>query len=670
MAIKISELAEKLGIPTKELRAKIAEAGFTVAPRANLIKEDLANEILKKLQKEPIEEKFPESKEESRSSVPPSPIPSGIVLPKVLTVKELAEKIGVSVAKIITQMIKNGIVATINDLIDFDTAAIISYDLGIEVSQEPEPEEKTKPVKENLVLEQRIPRPPVVTVMGHVDHGKTTLLDFIRKTSVTSTESGGITQHIGAYQTEVKSKKWEGTRLITFLDTPGHEAFSAMRAHGARVTDIIVLVVAADDGVKPQTIEAIDHAKAAGIPPIVAINKIDKPEANPDRVKRELSELGLVPEEWGGRTIMVPVSAKTGQGIEDLLEMILLLADVQNLVADPTQLATGVIIESKLSRSKGPTATVLVQNGTLKLGDIVVIGGEIIGKIRLLQDYLGHRIKEAPPSTPVRIAGLENVPQFGSKLQVFENLARAKQYILETAKQKGVKKLTRKIGIAELSEAIKAGKIKELKIILKADVMGSLEAIESSISNLKTEEAAPKIIHKGVGNINESDVMMAQASEALVVGFKVGIAPAAKKIADSLGVKISIYEVVYEIFDDISAALSGLLEPEIIETITSKSRVLKIFKDSRADKILGVRVLEGKIKKGALARIKRNETLVAEGKVTSLRQGPEDILEAKKGLECGVGFLISGAPTEGKITVLPDDIFETYIQEEKIRKIH
>lgn len=668
MATKITDLAKKLNMSTKGLRGKMAELGIELPPRAQNIPDDIARKIAFNLKRQADESPTIEPSELTPTPVVEElPPRSGIPLPSALTVNELAKKINVPIAQIITHLLKNGIMATINDLIDFEVAAIIADDLGVEVYKEDEGVAKiNKPLATggNLSL-----RPPVVTIMGHVDHGKTTLLDFIRKTNVVAEESGGITQHIGAYQAEVKSKKWEGKRLITFLDTPGHEAFTAMRAHGAQITDIAVLVVAADDGVRPQTVEAINHAKAASVPIIVAINKIDKPGADIEKVKRELSEHNLLPEDWGGSTVMMPVSAKSGLGVEELLEMIILLADMLKLKADPAAPATGVVIESRLSMDKGPIATVLIQNGTLNIGDVFVVGDHILGKVRLMQDFVRKRLKQAPPSTPIRIAGLEAVPRFGDTLQVFPTTGEAKKYILDVAKTRGRKTIGKKIGIAELSEAIRAGQIKELKIILKGDVTGSLEAIESSITNLKTEEVAVKIIHKGVGSINESDVMMAQTGECLIIGFRVGIIPSAKKMADAAGIKISIYEVIYELLDDITAALSGLLEPEIVEEDIGQGRVLKIFKDSKIDKILGVRILDGKFTRGAFIRLKRGEAVVAEGKITSIKRETEDVQEVSKGIECGVGILFRLPPEQTKVKVLEDDIIEAFTREEKIRKI-
>ena len=664
MTTKITDLAKKLNMSSKGLRGKIAELGIPLPPRAQNLPDDIARKIIYTLKNQERPEEVVKTEETIQIVEQPK---IGVPLPGTLTVNELAKKISVPIAEIIKHLLKNGIVATINDYIDFDVAAIIADDLNVQVYKEEEGFKKIeRPIASGGNL---IPRPPIVTIMGHVDHGKTTLLDFIRKTNVVSEESGGITQHIGAYQADVKSSKWEGKRSITFLDTPGHEAFTAMRAHGAMITDVAVLVVAADDGVRPQTIEAINHARAAEVPIVVAINKIDKPGADPEKVKRELADQNLLPEEWGGNTIMLPVSAKSGQGVETLLEMIILVADMLKLKADPDVPATGVVIESKLSMDKGPLATILIQNGTLSVGDVVVIGDHIIGKVRLMQDFTRKKLKQAPPSTPVRIAGLDSVPRFSDTLQVFPNVGEAKKYILESAKAKGRKTIGKKIGIAELSEAIRAGQIKELKIILKGDFMGSLEAIESSLLNLKTEEVAVKIIHKGVGSINESDVMMAQAGQGLIIGFKVGIIPAAKKLADAASIKISIYEVIYELLDDITAALSGLLEPEIVEEEIGKGRVLKIFKDSKTDKILGVRILEGKLQRGALIRIKRNEEVAARGKITSIKRETEDVQEATKGIECGIGVLFQLEPGQTKVKILEDDTVEAYIREERIRKL-
>jgi len=471
----------------------------------------------------------------------------------------------------------------------------------------------------------------VVTVLGHVDHGKTTLLDAIRHTNVAAGEVGGITQRIGAYQVEVDGKK------ITFIDTPGHEAFTAMRARGAQVTDIAVLVVAADDGVMPQTLEAIDHARAAQVPIIVAINKIDKPEANVERVKRQLAEIGLVPEEWGGNTICVPISAKKGIGIEDLLENILLVAELEGLKANPNRPAVGTVIEGKMDEKRGPVATVLVQNGTLHRGEIIVID-DIYGRVRAMFNDRGEPIDEAPPSTPALILGLPEVPTPGLLFEVVRNEREAKAIVEKRRAEKAAPKpAPQAITLEDLHRRMQAGEVKELNVILKADAFGSLEPIVTSLDKMSTEDLRIKIIHKGTGNVSESDVMLAVASKGLIIGFNVDIDPAARALAENEGVEIRLYQVIYHLLEDMEKALKGLLEPEIKENILGHAQVRAIFKVAKGQ-VAGVYVLDGVVVRGARARIFRNGELVYDGKVSSLRRYTEDVKEVRQGFECGVGL--------------------------------
>ncbi len=574
----------------------------------------------------------------------------------VLSVREFAEALNLSVTQVISKLVQNGVMATINELIDFDTMSIIADELGIDLAQE---EKKTqildspKPVKKNLKA-----RPPVVTIMGHVDHGKTQLLDAIRHTDVIATESGGITQHIGAYQVTLKQenkKSAQKERTITFLDTPGHEAFSAMRAHGANITDVVVLVVAANDGVKPQTQEAYAHAKEAKVPIVVAINKIDLPDADVEKTKRQLADMGLLPEGWGGKIPMVEVSAKLHQNIDKLLEMIILVADLEDLKADPTLSAAGVVIESHMQAGMGPIATILVQEGTLHLGDPIVIG-QTYGKIRIMENYLGKKIKEALPATPVRVAGLQDIPDFGDRFLAVENDKIAKELV----KTKTIKRKVLSIG--ELSRDIREGKVKELKIVLKADVAGSLEAIKNSLKNISTLKVKINVIHEGVGDITESDVNMAVASEALVIGFRIKAQIEVMNLANREKIKISIYDIIYQLLDDLAATLSGLLEPEIIETEVGRLQVLAVFKTSKSEKIIGGRVTTGKIENGVEARIVRDRDNVGTGKITNLQQNKKDMSEVLEGFEAGL-------KVETTAKILVGDSIECYKKEERVRKL-
>lgn len=589
-----------------------------------------------------------------------------VEIPSVLTVKDFAGYLNVPVTQVIATLMKNGVIANINENIDAETAMIIGDELNFDVKEKIEPSPPT-PVaaEEKEETGQRVSRPPVVTIMGHVDHGKTTLLDSIRRTNVVATESGGITQHIGAYQVEVrpsgepKSRDGEAdrgiSRLITFLDTPGHEAFSAMRAHGAAITDIVVLVVAADDGVKPQTVEAINHARAAGVPVVVAINKIDVPGANPERVKQELAERELIPEEWGGKTVMVPVSAKKNEHINELLEMILLVADVKELTTNPNKPATGVVIESHMQAGVGPVATVLINDGALHQGDSVVIG-HTYGRIRFMEDFRGRRIKTAIASTPIRVAGLQDVPNFGEPLITVESEKVAREMTQ-------VKSAVRAhIGMAEVSEAVSKNKLKELKIILKTDVQGSLEAIHSSIGQLGSQEVSVQIINEGVGNISESDVNMAAATNALVIGFRISITPPVRQLVERLKVKVSLYEIIYQLLDDLYAALSGLLEPEKVEVKLGTAEILKIFHSTKTEQIIGARVTSGKLVVGAKVKVIRLEEDLGEATIKTLKREQENVDTILGGIECGIGLA-------GEIKINEGDILQAYQIEERVRKL-
>lgn len=579
-----------------------------------------------------------------------------VELSAVLSVREFAEALKLPVTQIIGSLVKNGVMANINESIDFETMAIIADELGYEAKLKAEADTQKADSIERKNLETR---PPVVTVMGHVDHGKTKLLDAIRSTDVVATESGGITQHIGAYQVSIKTKEQKNVRIITFLDTPGHEAFSAMRAHGANITDVVILVVAANDGVKPQTLEAASHAKEAGVPIVVAINKIDLPDADIERTKRQLADIDLLCEEWGGTTPMIGVSAKENKNIDELLEMVLLVADLKELKADATVSAGGVVIESHMQAGQGPLATVLVQEGTLRLSEPIIIG-QTYGKIRIMENYLGRKIREAGPSTPVRIAGLQDLPNFGDRFQVVGNEKQARELV-------STKSIHRKVlSIGELSKDIAEGRIKELKIVLKADVAGSLEAIKTSLANISTaaekSEVKINLIHEGVGDINESDVNMALASEALVIGFRVKAGADVANLARRENIKISLYDIIYQLLDDLTAALSGLLEPEIIETEIGRLEILGVFKVSHHEQIVGGKVISGRIANKSEVKITRDKENIGEGKIIHLQQNKKDTSEVLEGFEAGLKV---ETPTKIKV----GDVLECYEKQEIMRKL-
>jgi len=589
--------------------------------------------------------------------------PKEIEIPERITVRELADLMGCSPIELIKELMNAGVMANINQQIDYDTAAIVAEDMGYKVKEPspPEPEvvveqeEPTQPVRRREYSEEELPylreRPPVVTVLGHVDHGKTSLLDAIRQTNVQAKEAGGITQHIGAYQVFV------GDRAITFLDTPGHEAFTAMRARGASVTDIAVLVVAADDGVQPQTREAIDHARAAGVPIVVAINKIDLPTANPDLVKQQLADLGLVPEDWGGETICVPVSAKTREGLDVLLEMILLVAEMAELKANPQRAAEGVVLEARLDRSRGPTATLLVEEGTLRVGDALLLD-TTYGRIRAMFDYRGRPLKEATPSTPAVVIGLRDVPQAGTKFQVVENERKARELAEARAQEAQAVRTAPALSLEEIYAQAQEGAVQTLNLILKADVQGSIEPIRNSLEKIEVSDLKVRFIHEGIGNVAESDVMLAAASKAIIIGFNVGVDPSAQRLAETEGVEIRLYDVIYRLIEDVQLALQGMLEPEYEEVVQGKAVVRQVFRVPRVGKVAGVQVIEGKALRNAKVRVKRGEEVIFDGEVASLKRYTEDVREVGTGLECGVGV-------EGFGDFQEDDILEFYTTEAK-----
>ena len=576
-----------------------------------------------------------------------------IKIPDEITVGELASRLKVQAAEIIKRLMSVGVMASISDVIDYDTAALVAMEIGAKVEKEVfvtieerlfEPEEDKD--------EDLVKRSPIVVVMGHVDHGKTSLLDAIRKTNVTTGEAGGITQHIGAYQVRINGE------AITFLDTPGHEAFTAMRARGAQVTDIAVLVVAADDGIMPQTVEAINHAKAANVSIIVAINKIDKPTANPDKVKQELTEYGLVPEEWGGDVICVPVSAKTGENIDTLLEMINLVAEVQELKANPNRMATGTVIEARLDKGRGPVATMLVQNGTLHTGD-VIIAGAALGRVRVMLDDRGNRIQAAGPSMPVEITGLAEVPAAGDTFHAVEDERLAKE-LVEQRKQEAKEQqfsAYRKVTLDNLFSQISEGEMKELPIIVKADVQGSVEAVKQSLEKISNEEVRVKVIHGAVGAVSESDVMLANASNAIIVGFNVRPDPVAKEMAEREDVEIRLYRIIYDAINEITDAMKGMLTPKYRDVDLGRAEVRQVYKISSVGTVAGCYVLDGKLARNAKIRVVRDGIVVAEDEMSSLKRFKDDAKEVAKGYECGVTLEKFADIKEG-------DIFEAYITEE------
>lgn len=581
--------------------------------------------------------------------------PRVLELPGAVSVRQLADMLQMSSIDVIKRLMRRGIMANINQVIDYETAAAVVQGLGYE----PHPQAKSAKRQASVVGEIKRqqatgeesglkPRPPVVTMMGHVDHGKTSLLDAIRKGNAAAGEVGGITQHIGAYQVEVNGQK------ITFLDTPGHEAFTAMRARGAQVTDIAILVVAADDGVQPQTLEALGHARAAGVTVMVAINKIDKPTANPNMVKQQLADAGLICEDWGGDTICVGTSAKTYTGVNDLLENLLIVAEIENLRANPLRPAVGTVIEAKMDKTRGPVATVLMHDGTLKVGDIVAVG-TTWGHVKAMVSEAGKRLKRAEPSTPVEILGLAVVPQVGDTMKAVpnehtaENLAKQREQEIEGAK-------TRAVNLENLFEQINAGKVKELNIILRADVQGSIEPIKTSLEQLSSNEVKVRIVHAGTGNINESDVMLAVASKALIVGFNVGIEPGGKRVAEAEGINIHIYDIIYSIVDDVAKALKGMLEPKYADVVQGRAEVRAVFSAGKKQNVAGIYVTEGTLSRNDKVRVVSAGKVLADTTATSMRRFKEDVVELARGFEGGVGL-------EGFNDFTPGDILEFYRKE-------
>ncbi len=628
----ISTLSKQLNMSSQQLRYKIREAGFFVSPKANKIDNQLAKQILNTL-----------SQKKAESAKPTEP--KDVTLPKVLSVKELAAKLGLDITVVIKKLIQNGVMATINEEIDYDTATIVATDLGFNVSETPEATARlglgyvADELKKELAAtpDVFVVRPPIVAIMGHVDHGKTTLLDTMRNTKVVETEAGSITQHIGAYQVKHNEK------FITFLDTPGHEAFSAMRARGANVTDIIVLVVAADDGVKPQTIEVINRAKLTATPLIVAINKIDKPDANLERVKKELADFGVLIEEWGGTTPVAKISALTGQGVDELLDLILLQAEVMDLKANPTGQTMGTVIEAHLSRTLGPVATVIVQNGTLNLGDIVAVG-KAFGKVRSMIDARGAKLKTAPPSRALRISGISDVPQTGDILKTYPDLNEAKNQATAVARGERAKKF------ATTKQLSFAGK--DLNLIIKVDVQGSLEAINEALAKLKNTEVKINVLEESAGEINENDVLRADSAHGVIIGFHTKVSAQAAKLAQAKGVTIQTYDIIYELIEDITRQVVDMLTPEVLRTDLGRAKILAIFRTEKDSMIIGGNVAEGKIKDGAEFEIKRGDEIIGKGVVTQLQQNKIKTKEVLRGSEFGANVKTGTKIAEGDVLVL------------------
>ena len=580
--------------------------------------------------------------------------PTVVKIPDEIAVGELASRMKKTGAEVVKCLMKNGVMASLSEIIDFDTAAIIAEEMGCKVEKEVivTIEEKLIDTAEDKA-EDLVPRAPVVVVMGHVDHGKTSLLDYIRDSHVAAGEAGGITQHIGAYQVEVQGKP------VTFLDTPGHEAFTAMRARGAMITDIAILVVAADDGIMPQTVESISHAKAAGIPIIVAINKMDKPDANPDRIKEQLTAYELVPEEWGGETIICPISAKTGMGIDNLLDMVVLTAEMQELKANPNRSAHGAVIEARLDKGRGPIATLLVQNGTLHQGD-VIIAGTAVGRVRAMTDHTGRKVTQAGPSVPVEIIGMSEVPGAGDDFHAVadERMARElveqRKHEQKTLTTGGVKQ---KVSLDDLFSQIQAGEMKDLNIIVKADVQGSAEAVKSSLEKLSNEEVRVRVIHSAVGAISESDVMLAATSGAIIVGFNVRPDNNARDNAARLGVDMRMYRVIYDAIEEIETAMKGMLAPKFREVALGQAEVREVFKITGAGIVAGCYVTEGKIQRGAQLRLMRENIVIHEGVIATLKRFKDDVKEVAQGYECGITIEKYGDVKIG-------DVIEAFIMEQ------
>jgi len=660
IAKQVAEKAAKAK-PSKKKKEKRREAPEEVTPRK--VARHRKKEIFER--EELYEGRLPKRKEKKAAKklkqvdrevkhteiTVPKAAKRKLKVPESVTVADLAKAMGIKAAEVIKKLMALGVVATINQSIDFETAALVADEFGYELEFESAEEELLLEEEEDKP-EDLVPRPPVVTIMGHVDHGKTSLLDYIRKSNIIQGESGGITQHIGAYYVET-----DGGNIV-FLDTPGHEAFTAMRARGAKITDLIVLVVAADDGVMPQTREAINHARAADIPIVVAINKIDKPEANPDKVKRELAELDLVPEEWGGDTLFGYVSAKTGEGVDELLGLILLQSEILELKGNPKKPARGTIIEARLDKTRGPVATVLIKSGTLRQGDQFVCG-EHYGRVRAMLNHRGKKMISAGPSIPVEVYGISGVPMAGDEFIVVKDERTAKKIAERRMAQAKKHELGRKgiVSLDDLFQRIKEGETKELNIVLKADVQGSLEALSDSLAKLSKEEVKVNIIHSATGAITESDVMLASASEAIIIGFNVRANPRVAEVAEKEKVDIRYYDVIYNVLQDVKGALAGLLEPVYQEEVIGRVDVKTIFHVPKVGTVAGCYVTDGHVERGAKVRVLRDDVVVFDGKIASLKRFKDDVKEVQAGYECGIGV-------ENFQDIKPGDVFEVYKVEE------
>jgi len=653
--MNVSELARILKLTPQELRDKLPQLGFHIGQKAIKIDNRIANKIINQwptLSKKLATPQSFKDRQLARENQTPA-VKKVVSLPSHITVRDFAALANLPVNKVLGELMKNGIFASLNERIDFETAAVVGTDLGLEVKADQDTSETTEQEISKLTTiiqkektEDMLERAPVIVVMGHVDHGKTKLLDAIRSTDVVAGEAGGITQHIGAYQVTRKNQR------LTFIDTPGHEAFTAMRSRGAKIADIAILVVAADDGVKPQTIEAYRIIEAAKLPFIVAINKIDKPEANLDKTKQELSgQLGIVPEDWGGKTVCVPISAREGTGIEDLLDMILLTAEVEqsNIKANPQAQAVGTIIDSRIDKGEGPVATVLIQNGTLRIADQLLFDGKVFGKVRALKNYRGENIDEAGPSTPVKIIGLKVAPLVGDIMETGEG---------EKVKFKNIKTGLNKPESAAASQADDST-AKKINLIIKSDVLGSAEAIEESLEKIGNQEIKVKIINKGLGNIGEGDVVRADAAKAQIVGFHVKAAPQAEELAREKGVSIKLYQIIYDLIDDIKQQMQDSLEPEIRRVELGKLHVKAIFRSEASEQIFGGKVTAGKIEKDSFIEIERGGLIIGQGKITELQSGKQSVTSVEAGEECGIKY--QGDP------VKENDILYFY-KEEKITK--
>ncbi len=654
------ELAKQVGLSSKKLISILEDLDIRVKNHMSTLDNDTAKLVMdlieeetgkskKKTEKVPDKDKTLEKKSEKSKEKQPKTI----TIPDKISVRDLGNSLEVEPVKIIKKLIDYGLMVNINAEIDFELAKKLAGEFGFKAVEEQKDGKSLSKEEECDKPEDLKPRPPVVTVMGHVDHGKTSLLDAIRETNITKREAGGITQHIGASEVEINGKK------IVFLDTPGHEAFTELRSRGAKVTDIAVLVVAADDGVMPQTIEAINHAKAANIPIIVAINKIDKQNANPERIKQQLTEHGLIPEDWGGDTVCVLVSAKNGTGIDELLEMIILVAEMSELKAEYNVSAVGTIIEAQLDKGRGPVATLIVQKGILHIGDAIVAGTSY-GKVRAMIDDRGNRIKKTLPSNPVEVLGLSDVPNAGDLLYTVDDDKLARQIAekrREKQKENEFKMMSQRVTLDKLFQQIKEGEVKELNLIIKGDVQGSVEALTHSIEKLDTDEIKIKVIHGAVGTVTESDVMLASASNAIIIGFNVRPEPNTNKLAEKEKVDIRVYRVIYEALEDIQSAMKGMLEPVYREVVIGRADVRATFKVPNVGIVAGCYISDGKVTRNSLIRVVRDGIIVYEGKIDSLKRFKDDVREVSEGYECGISIEKFNDIKEG-------DIFEAFIMEE------